>query len=96
MWDIVYDKLLGKDIYIDTAFSLGNIEKDSKVIRLLDKEEFKRFVLKHGADKILFGTDSPWAKGIPYIKFIKELDISLEDKNKILGLNATKLLGLNP
>ena len=94
MWDEVYDKLLGRDIYIDTAFSLGSIKQEDKVIPLLDKEEFKRFVLKHGSDKILFGTDSPWAKGEPYIKFILDLDISKKDKENILGLNAKRLLNL--
>lgn len=94
MWDEVYDKLLGRDIYIDTAFSLGKIKQEDKVIPLLDKEEFKRFVLKHGSDKILFGTDSPWAKGKPYIKFILDLDISKKDKENILGLNAKRLLNI--
>lgn len=92
MWDEVYDKLLGKDLYIDTAFSLGEVYRDGIKIDLLSKNEFKRFVLKHGADKILFGSDCPWASGKEYVEFIKELDIPLNDIYKILGLNALKLL----
>lgn len=92
LWDQVYSKLLGKDIYIDTAFSLGYCYQKEKRIPLLSKEDFKRFVLKHGADKILFGTDCPWAIGAPYIEFIKESGIHKKDIDKILGENAYHLL----
>ena len=92
LWDQVYSKLLGKDIYIDTAFSLGYCYQKEKRIPLLSKEDFKRSVLKHGADKILFGTDCPWAIGAPYIEFIKESGIHKEDIDKILGENAYHLL----
>ena len=63
-----------------------------KRIPLLSKEDFKRFVLKHGADKILFGTDCPWAIDAPYIEFIKESGIHKKDIDKILGENAYHLL----
>ena len=92
MWNEVYDKLLGKDIYIDTAFSLGYAIQEDKKIPLLSKSEVEAFIKKHGADHILFGTDAPWAEFKPYIDFINDLNISDKDKNLILGLNALKLL----
>ena len=63
-----------------------------------------------GIDKILFGSDWPlftsilslkdWVKGIrklkipPPLKLMGLTDFTEEDKDKILGLNATKVLGL--
>ena len=45
-----------------------------------------------GAEKILFGTDSPWSSQKESIEFIKNLPLTEVDKNKILGENAAKLL----
>ena len=94
MWEEVYDKLLGLDIYIDTAFSLDYAIQDNKKIPLLTKEQVEAFILKHGSDHILFGTDSPWAKQRPYIDFINGLNISNIDKKSILAENALKLLNM--
>ncbi|MBQ6976880.1 MAG: amidohydrolase family protein, partial [Selenomonadaceae bacterium] len=44
--------------------------------------------------KILFGTDSPWTSAKNSIEFIKNLPLNDDDRNKILGLNARKLLGV--
>ena len=94
MWEEVYDKLLGLDIYIDTAFSLDYAIQDNKKIPLLTKEQVEAFILRHGSDHILFGTDSPWAKQRPYIDFINGLNISNIDKKSILAENALKLLNM--
>jgi predicted TIM-barrel fold metal-dependent hydrolase len=52
--------------------------------------------VKHaGADRVLFGTDSPIMDGRHHIAKVATADISEEDKIKILGLNAIELLGLD-
>ena len=94
MWNEVYDKILGKDFYIDTAFSLGDIYKEDEKIEMLKENDVINFINKHQADKILFGTDSPWAKQKEYVNFMNKLNISKNDLNKIMGLNAKKLLNL--
>jgi len=94
MWNEVYDKILGNDFYIDTAFSLGDIYKDDEKIEMLKENDVINFINKHQADKILFGTDSPWAKQKEYVNFMNKLNISKNDLNKIMGLNAKKLLNL--
>jgi predicted TIM-barrel fold metal-dependent hydrolase len=94
MWEEVYDKLLGLDIYIDTAFSLDYAIQDNKKIPLLTKEQVEAFIFKHGSDHILFGTDSPWAEQRPYIDFINGLNIRDSDKKSILGENALKMLNM--
>ena len=94
MWNDVYEKILGKDFYIDTAFSLGDVYKENEKIEMLKENDVINFINKHSADKILFGTDSPWAKQKEYISFMNKLNISKNDLNKIMGFNAKKLLNL--
>ncbi|HHU64010.1 MAG TPA: amidohydrolase family protein [Clostridiales bacterium] len=83
-WDDARRYLLGKDIYLDTAYSIHE----------LGLEESEQFIKSHGADKILFGTDSPWRDQRDDIALIRSFNLSIEDINGILGGNAKKLLGL--
>jgi predicted TIM-barrel fold metal-dependent hydrolase len=83
-WDDVEDHLLGRNIYFDTAYSIHE----------LGKERAETFIRQHGAEKVLFGTDSPWRDPAMDISIIKSLDFSNEEINGILGNNAKKLLEL--
>ncbi len=94
MWDEVYDLILGKDFYIDTAFSLGDIYKENIKIEMLKENDIINFINKHGSNRILFGTDSPWAKQKEYISFMNKLNISKEKLDDIMGINAKNLLNL--
>ena len=49
---------------------------------------------KHLADRILFGTDIPWANQKSEVNGIKELDITADFKNKIFCNNARELLDI--
>ena len=97
-WDEVLLQLGDKKIFLDTSFSTGKIfpRSDSvwqeEDLKLLDAKKFVEFVKVFGAEKILFGTDSPWTSAGTSIDFIKNLPISESDKNKILGENASQLL----
>ena len=99
-WNEVATELSDVNVYVDTAFSIGLIPaKDDTYtaaeLKMLDVESFMKLYKNFGAEKILFGTDSPWdSQGAP-IDFIKNLPINDDDKNKILGLNAARLLKLN-
>ena len=56
-----------------------------------------KYLVDHGlSDRILFGSDMPVMDCRQQIARIITTDISEEDKKKILGLNAMKLLNLNP
>lgn len=97
-WAEVLNILADKKIFLDTSFSTGKIQprKDftwrDEDLNLLDEKNFMQFIKVFGADKILFGTDSPWTSQIDSINFIKKIPATDADKNKILGLNAQKLL----
>lgn len=60
----------------------------------LSTDLFKKIVEKHGSDKILFGSDSPWSDQKESIEAIKNSGISSTDADLILGENAKKLLSL--
>ena len=82
----VWEVLAGQtDVFLDTAYCSDP---------WLDSGLFKEIVKKHGADKILFGSDYPWHLPSREISLIRSLDISDEEKDLILGSNAVRLLGL--
>ncbi|MCR5834869.1 MAG: amidohydrolase family protein [Selenomonadaceae bacterium] len=99
-WDDVLKILGGTKIFIDTAFSTEKIIPRSDCIwreedlKLLTAAQFLKFVEIFGADRIIFGTDSPWTNQKTSIDFIKSLPIADADKNKILELNAKHLLNI--
>lgn len=97
-WNEVLEILGDKKIFLDTSFSTGKITPrddfawNDDDLNLLSENDFMRFIKIFGADKILFGTDSPWSSQIDSINFIKKIPVTDDDRNKILGLNAKNLL----
>lgn len=84
LWDEVEESLAGRDIYFDTAFIEGYI----------DRQQFERIVKTHGSDWVLFATDSPWSGQKETIDWINACDLDDETKEKIFYKNARKLLGI--
>ncbi len=84
MWEEVYDLLVGEPVFFDTGV----------VARYMDKTLAASIIRAHGADKVLFATDSPWASFEDTKAFVDALAISEEEKAQIFGLNAAKLLRL--
>ena len=83
-WDDVEKYICGSDIYIDTSMGFEHYSH----------EQFLRIVKSHGADKILFGSDSPWSKADCEIATLRSLDLSDEEKDLILHKNAERILKL--
>jgi predicted TIM-barrel fold metal-dependent hydrolase len=77
--------LLGRDIFLDTSF----------VLRVMPPHVLERFVKKHPAERILFGSDSPWTDQSEELRFLMSLPyLNGEEKEKIAGRNAAQLLDL--
>lgn len=90
MWDEAVRVLAGENVYIDTSFSTTAVDVDG----MLDEEKFVEMVRAFGADRVLFGTDSPWASQKKSLKWIQHTSLRSDEKNLILGENAEKLLNL--
>ncbi|NLK20645.1 MAG: amidohydrolase family protein [Epulopiscium sp.] len=84
LWEEVEEYLLGEDIYFDTSYTSHAMNMDF----------MERLIRNHGAKKIIFGTDSPWGEQEKEVGFIKRLSITDEEKERIFGINAVKLLKL--
>lgn len=90
MWDEVLEKLAGRDCFFDTAFCF---EEQPGIERISD-ELFKKIVRKHGAEKILFATDSPWGCPGDMAKRIRETGITADEQRLIFSENAARLFGI--
>lgn len=99
-WQRVADCLADTGVYLDTSFSLGEIiplengHYTTAQQQLLTPAAFCDIVRTFGANRILFGTDSPWACQTSTLKAIKQLPLTDTEKEAILGGNARKLLQL--
>ncbi len=85
LFEDVYDMLAGEDVYFDTAYILGSIKKDT----------FMRILEKHGEDKILFASDSPWQDIGVSVERIRSFGLGGDCEAKIFAKNAMRLLGMN-
>ena len=82
-WDDVYRYLAGKDVFFDTSFT----------IPYLGLEPFARLVAAHGAERVLFGSDVPWAGLAEEIALLRETALPDAQLEAILWRNADRLLG---
>jgi hypothetical protein len=99
-WDQVEELLTAAPVYLDTAFSFGPITPtpdapfSPEERNMMGEAQFLRFVEKFGAERLLFGSDSPWGDQGADVARIRALPISQTDKDAILGGNAKALLNL--
>lgn len=84
MFDEVERCLVGRNVYFDLSYSLDRIHK----IQLL------RILQDHGADRILFGTDSPWGDQKHYLEVFRDLPLFDDEREQILWKNAAEILGI--
>ncbi len=71
-------------LYIDTSFSYG----------AMPKYYAQTIIERHGADRILFGTDTPWHCPDMEKRLVASLDLSDSEREKICSENARHLLGI--
>lgn len=83
-YEEVVKYLCGTEVYFDTSFGYSQMPK-YYAQKILDT---------HGADKLLFGTDTPWHTAQMELRLINSLELSEKDKEKIFYKNAQKLLNI--
>ncbi|MCI8332084.1 MAG: amidohydrolase family protein [Clostridiales bacterium] len=84
MWDEVEKHIVGTPILLDTAV-IGPV---------IAAEQYKRIIQAHGADKVLFATDSPWEEQSEALQTLRSLGLSEKEWQLITYQNAARLLGL--
>ncbi len=80
----VYDVLAGENVYFDTAY----------VLQFFSEYDFKKTAEKHGEEKILFATDSPWRNLAIDSKILENYRLGKSAEEKIFSENARKLLNI--
>ncbi len=83
MFDDVEKYLVGRDVYLDTAYVLDKMDPKTMI----------NIIRSHGVDKILFGSDSPWTGQKQYVKLFQDMLLTEEEKQLIGRENAIRLLG---
>ena len=81
LYDSVYKELAGENVYFDTSY----------VLPFLSRAQLEKMVQKHGENKILFATDSPWQSQGEMVRILKSYDLGAAE-DKILCQNARTLL----
>lgn len=82
VWEDVEQRIAGRDVYLDTAYTEG----------MIADELFLKILKKHGADRILFATDSPWSGQAESLAQIRRLVVNEQEREMILGRNAQRLI----
>ena len=81
-WDLAAKTLVGRRVFVDTASSLYT----------LSPQRARELITLFGVDNVFFGSDYPmWNPGAEYQSFCK-IDLTDEEREKILHLNIERLL----
>ncbi len=80
----VLKHLYSTDIYFDTSFGYS----------MMPKYYAQKILEKHGTDRILFGTDTPWHTVALEKRLLTSLGLSDSELEKIYHLNAKRLLNI--
>ena len=83
LWYEVLEHLAGRDVYLDTSYCYSRIP-----LPLM-----KEIVSKHGAQRVLFGSDAPWTRPYHERRLVEALGLDEEDFADVMGGNARRLLG---
>ncbi len=74
---------MGEPVWMELSFALDHLEA----------ERVRRILLAHPADRLLFGTDSPWTDQAASLERLRQLRLPVELLARISGANASHLLG---
>lgn len=99
-WERVEELLPHTSVCLDTSYALGAISPlgdgyyGPSDLPLMAEEQFLRMIRNFGAQRILFGTDSPWEDQAHALSRLRALPLEQEELDAILGGNAQRILGI--
>lgn len=93
---LIVAHLFGLELFIKSNFKDENLYFDISTYQVTSDKRVLKAIDFLGSDKIVMGSDTPYGKGNlkKNIDRIKNLDISKEEKDLILGDNMKRLLKL--
>lgn len=83
-WEGVLDHIVGKDVWLDTAYTPGH----------LADENLCALARAHGVDRVLFGSDTPWTDQAVEVEKLRAVGLTDDELDAVLGGNAARILGL--
>jgi len=81
-WDEVLEVLAGRDVLLETSFTLGFIGAD----------RFMELVRAHGAERVAFGSDGPFGDVVGELRTFGALDLDEDARAAIMWRNAERFL----
>lgn len=81
-WDEVDRHIASLPVFFDT----------SSVMQHLPREAFLKLARKHGVERILFGSDTPWFEPADDLRWLDSVGLSSDEFERILHKNAEALL----
>ena len=98
-WNESAELFAGREnVYVDTAFSLGRFYPNGDgyyhgghECEMLSGNEFVKMIRAFGSERVIFGTDSPWASQKECVNNFMSLGLSDYEKRNILYNNAEKI-----
>ena len=99
-WEEAEELLSGTaNVYIDTAFSIGAMTpngdgyyRSPEDLAMLNEGQAVRVIRHFGADRVLFGSDSPWSSQADTLRTVLALALTEGEKAAVLYGNAARLL----
>ncbi len=83
-WDRAGEVLTGRRIYMDISYSAD----------FLGVQSMRNLIVRHPAEYVLFGTDSPWDDQKRCIQMVRDLHLGLHRESLLLRENAKRLLAI--
>ena len=83
VWEKAAGELPGENVYVDTSSSLFALKPEQAV----------RFIHAYGVDHVLYGTDYPMWNPVGELARFNALELTDEEREKILWTNHLKLFG---
>lgn len=97
-WERVEPLSRYPNLMLDTAFSLGEIPTrmdgrfHGRSLQMLTQDQAMRLIRTFGAERILFGTDSPWTEQSREIEKLNALPLTQKEREAIMGGNTERFL----